>query len=150
MYLRFALSAQPCLTSFSDMSKKFSLKQKDSFETRLKHNKKIAIRLLVSLVVFMAIYFGFLRVGFYHIQDIYIFTSFALAIAYAVCAIYTAKIRQHKLEKDLTKKEKELLSKLASAMKHLIIIFLPMFIAVVSDALILFYDSFGISDYLGI
>jgi len=71
-------------------------------------------------------------------------------MVYAVCALYAAKIKQNKKESQLTEKEKEALSKLSFLIKHLIIIFLPMFAAIVIDAVILFYDSFGISQFLGI
>ena len=132
------------------MAKKYSLKKPESLKQRLVNNKKIAIRLLVSLVVFLSVYFICIRAGFYIMQDIYIFTSFILAMVYAVCALYIAKIKQNKKEKDLSENEKDLLAKLDFARKHLIIIFLPMFAAVVIDAVILFYDSFGISQFLGI
>ncbi|MBE6623181.1 MAG: hypothetical protein E7621_03230 [Ruminococcaceae bacterium] len=98
----------------------------------------------------MSVYFFCIRSGLYIIQDIYIFSSFVLAMVYAVCALYAAKIKQNKKESQLTEKEKEALSKLSFLIKHLIIIFLPMFAAIVIDAVILFYDSFGISQFLGI
>ncbi len=132
------------------MAKKYSLKKPETLKKRIINNKKIAIRLLVSLVVFLSVYFLCIRSGFYIIQDIYIFTSFILAMVYAVCALCVAKIKQDKKEDHLAEKEKELLSKLSILIKHLIIIFLPMFAAIVIDAVILFYDSFGISQFLGI
>ena len=132
------------------MAKKYSLKKPDPLKKRVKDNKRIAIRLLVSLVVFLSIYFGLVRTGFYYIQDIYIYTSFALAIIYAACALYIARLKQNKSEKELTGKEKELLTKLDNTRKHLIILFLPMLAAVVIDFVLLYYDVFGLADYFGI
>ena len=132
------------------MGKKYSLKKPDSFSTRLKNNKKIAIRLLVSLVVFLSAYFYFLREGFYQIQDIYIIASLILIMIYCLFSLYVAKIKKDKKQNELTTKEKETIIKLEKTRKNLIVLFLPMFAAVMIDAAILFYDSFGISDFLGI
>jgi Ca2+/Na+ antiporter len=132
------------------MGKKYSLKKPDSFSTRLKNNKKIAIRLLVSLVVFLSAYFYFLREGFYQIQDIYIIASLILIMIYCLFSLYVAKIKKDKKQNELTTEEKETIIKLEKTRKNLIVLFLPMFAAVMIDAVILFYDSFGISDFLGI
>ena len=132
------------------MGKKYSLKKPDSFSTRLKNNKKIAIRLLVSLVVFLSAYFYFLREGFYQIQDIYIIASLILIMIYCLFSLYVAKIKKDKKQNELTTEEKETIIKLEKTRKNHIVLFLPMFAAVMIDAAILFYDSFGISDFLGI
>ena len=63
-------------------------------ESRTQRNKKLALWLLTSLIALLAIYFGFIKAGEIIIQDIYIWSSFVLALGYIGVAFTLAFLKQ--------------------------------------------------------
>lgn len=115
-------------------------------ESKAVRNKKLALLLLTSMIVFLSIYFGFLKAKLPIIQEVYIWSSFVLAIGYVFVAFAIAFLKQ-KNENENEKKNGKLLSKLDRIRRMLIIIFLPMIVALLVDIMLI---NLGLADNFGI
>lgn len=113
--------------------------------SRLARNQKLALRLAVSMVLIIGIYFGCIKARFAVIQDIYIWTAFFAAIAYMIIATKIAIIRQkHSDEKNTFSSE---LSLLDTWRRLLLLLIIPMIFALLIDYMLLYL---GWAQYLGI
>ena len=62
--------------------------------------KSTAIKLAVSFVLFISVYFGFIKAGIQLIQEIYIWSAFVIALCYVFCAFFIAYIKNSDKYKD--------------------------------------------------
>ena len=129
-------------------SKKRSAASAQTFrvESRTQRNRKLALWLLTSLVALLALYFGFIKAGEIIIQEIYIWSSFVLAVAYVFVAFFLALYKQ-KDENENSKKHCKLLQKLDKTRRVLLIIFIPMIVALLADIMLI---NLGLADFFGI
>ena len=135
------------------MSKKKNTKKRSAasaqtfrVESRTQRNRKLALWLLTSLIALLALYFGFIKAGKIIIQEIYIWSSFVLAIAYVFVAFFLALYKQ-KDENANSKEHQKLLQKLDKARRVLLIIFIPMIVALLADIMLI---NLGLADFFGI
>ena len=115
-------------------------------ESRTQRNKKLALWLLTSLIALLAIYFGFIKAGEIIIQDIYIWSSFVLALGYIGVAFTLAFLKQ-KDENENSNQHQKLLQKLDKARRVILIIFIPMIVALLVDIMLI---NLGLADFFGI
>ena len=115
-------------------------------ESKTERNKKLALLLLTSMIALLALYFGFLKARMPIIQEIYIWSSFVLAIVYVFVAFAIAFLKQ-KDESGENKKHGRLLAKLDKLRRAVIIIVLPMIVALLADIMLI---NLGLADNFGI
>ncbi len=130
-------------------SKKFkatTASQSFRVESRTERNKKLALLLLTSMIALLALYFGFLKAKMPIIQEIYIWSSFVLAIAYIFVAFAIAFLKQKENEEKDGKRGR-LLAKFDKIRRGLIIVFLPMIVALLADIMLI---NLGLADNFGI
>ncbi len=113
-------------------------------ESRAQRNKKLALLLLTSMIALLAVYFGFLKAKMPIIQEIYIWSSFVLALAYVFVAFAIAFLKQ---KDEKVGKNGKLLSKLDKIRRAILIIFLPMIVALLADIMLI---NLGLADNFGI
>lgn len=113
---------------------------------KLHRNKTLALFLLISMIAFIAIYFGFLKAKMQIIQEIYIWASFVLALAYVFVAFRIAFLKQKQDGKEDGESASKL-SKLDNLRRLIIILFLPMIVALFLDIMLI---NLGLADNLGI
>lgn len=119
-------------------------------ESRTQRNKKLALWLLTSMIAFLSIYFGFIRAKEIVIQDIYIWSSFVLALVYVFVAFAIAFIKQredNKKQEEISTKNSKLLQRLDKARRVILIIFIPMIVALLIDIMLI---NLGFADFFGI
>ena len=115
-------------------------------ESKREQNKKIAIRLLISLIVLMSLYFGCVKAGFSAIQNIYIYGSFVLMMTYALFAVLTEKEKRKSGGQNggtLTPRAQ----KYNRLGKYALILFIPMIFALLLDYMLILT---GLAKYFGI
>ncbi len=130
----------------SKKSKATTASQSFRVESRAERNKKLALLLLTSMIALLALYFGFLRAKMPIIQEIYIWSSFVLAIAYIFVAFAIAFLKQKENEAEGGKRGR-LLARLDKYRRLIIIIFLPMIVALLLDIMLI---NLGLADNFGI
>lgn len=121
-------------------------RQKFSVESRSTRNKKLALWLLLSMIVFIAVYFSFVRAQIAAIVNVYIWSAFVLSILYVFCAFAVAYMKQKELYKESTEKQL-LMQRLDKLRKILLVLFIPMIVTLLIDLMLM---NLGIAGYLGI
>lgn len=108
--------------------------------------KSTAIKLAVSFVLFISVYFGFIKAGIQLIQEIYIWSAFVIALCYVFCAFFIAYIKNSDKYKD-NKKATSVLPKLDSLRKLFLILLIPMLFSLLADYMLI---MLGFADFFGI
>ncbi len=117
-------------------------------ESKRNKNKSIAIRLILIFALVISVYFGFIKNGFIVIQDIYIYSAFAFAIAFVALSAYIGM--RAKNAEDMTKDkrgENARIHKASLACRYLLILIFSTVVSLLLDYMIIilgFADNFGI------
>lgn len=123
--------------------------QKRSYrvESKKNGNKKLAIRLLISLIVIMSVYFGCVKAGAFFIQDVYIYGGFAIAVAYIFLSVRAALEKQKATEKAGHDVSSPAAQKWNRASKYALILLIPILFSLLLDYMLILLDlaeKFGI------
>lgn len=122
-------------------------KQSYRVESKRKTNKKIAIRLLISLIVIMSVYFGCIKAGAAVVQEIYIWAGFALTVVYVVCAATVAREKLNYAEKNGREALSPRAKKINEWGKLALTLLVPILFSLLIDYMLI---VLGIAGYLGI
>ncbi|MBR5527421.1 MAG: hypothetical protein IKV97_00345 [Clostridia bacterium] len=107
-------------------------------------NKKLALLLLLSMVIFIGTYFGCIKARFAVVQDIYIWSAFFAAVVYMCLSTALAVEKQ---KNDAKKEPSAKAVRLDRARKLLLLILIPMIFALLCDYMLLYL---GWAGYFGI
>lgn len=113
-------------------------------EKKQAQNKKWAMRLLISLIALMSLYFGCIKAGVSVIQDVYIYAGFLLILLYAFFAVMTAREKDRGKGGDTMSVRARKYNRLS---KYALVLFLPMVLSLLLDYMLILL---GWAGYLGI
>lgn len=121
-------------------------------KSRKQRNKTRALLLVISLVVLLSVYFGFVRAGFYAVQNVYIVGGTVLAAVYLAVSFFLAMLREKaKKESESDKNSENTHSKTIRLLDRLrtlsLILIIPVLFALLADYMLIvlgFADRFGI------
>lgn len=123
------------------MAKKYSVKNEKKESGAVIDKKSLALLLVLSFVIFLTVYFTFVRQRIIWIVYVYWAVAALVAILYAILsrALALAKLENEPQRDRITRYEK--------GIKGCLLILLPVIVALLADYMLL---SLGIAKYLGL
>lgn len=116
-------------------------------ETKKSGNKKLAIRLLISLIVIMSVYFGCIKAGAFFVQDVYIYGGFLLAVAYIFFSVRGASEKEKATKQAGRDVVNPTAQKWIRASKYALILLIPILFSLLLDYMLI---VMGLAEKFGI